>query len=101
MGGFSLRFSSDLDTKARSVPTNAQGPRSGTENDRVHDPSWQQRKQAGDDQSAGENQDHDPAVVGDTVTVCLPHAERNRDQRKDREEMDRTPVAPELDLVDP
>jgi hypothetical protein len=62
----------------------------------VHDPSRQQREQSGDDQRAGEKQDHDAAVVGDLVTMRPPYAERKRDQREDRQQMDRAPGSDQL-----
>jgi hypothetical protein len=43
------------------------------EQDGVHDPPRQQREQPGDHQRAGENQDHDAAVIGDAKAVRPPH----------------------------
>jgi hypothetical protein len=48
----------------------------GAEQDRVHDPPGKQREQAGDHQRAGEEQDHDAAVIGDPVAARPPHRQR-------------------------
>jgi len=77
------------------------GPRSGAKNDRVHDPPWNERKQPGNDERAGENPDHDPPMIDDAMPMREPHAERKHDQRENRQQMDRAPGTPEFDLVDP
>src|SRR5215217_2364623 len=42
------------------------------ENHRVHDPPRQEGEQAGNDQRAHENQDHDPAMIGDPMAPGSP-----------------------------
>ena len=54
------------------------------EYDGMHDPPRQQREQARDDQCAGENRDHDAAVIHNTMMVRVPDAEREHHQREDR-----------------
>ena len=67
----------------------------------VHDPPREQREQSGDNQSTGEDQDHDAAMIGDPMLVRLPDAEWNRHQREDRQQMDRAPGANQPDPMDP
>src|SRR5665213_1066615 len=47
------------------------------EQDRMHDPSRDQREQLGDNQGAEENRDHDAAMVGATMLVRAPDRERH------------------------
>src|SRR5450631_4262044 len=67
----------------------------------VHDPPRQQREQPGDHKRPGKNENHDAAMIGDLVTVRLPHGERKHRQRKDRQQVNRAPRTDQPDLVDP
>jgi hypothetical protein len=73
----------------------------GAEQHGVHDPPWDEGEQPGDDKRAGENQDHDAAVIGDAVTVRNPCPDWKHDQREDRQQMNRALRTYQPDLVDP
>ena len=74
---------------------------SGAEYDGVHDPPRQQREQSGDHQRTAKRQRHGEPMTDDIVAARAPHADRNDNQREDRQQVDRAPGTEQANLVDP
>jgi hypothetical protein len=64
------------------------------EQDLVHDASWHKPEEPSNQQGSAEQSDHRLAMALRGMAVRLPDAQREHDERQDRQQMDRAPGAP-------
>ena len=79
----------------------AQRDVSTAEQHAVHDPARNERENAGNDQSSGEETDHGQLVAAHSVMAGVVKPEGQHRQRQDGEQMDRAPRAPDAHVVYP
>jgi hypothetical protein len=65
----------------------------------MHDAAGQRCKQAGNDKRAEEKPEHCAAMLLNRVPMRLPHRDRQHRQREDRQKVNGTPLAPDLQLM--